>query len=250
MCCCSGAQVSDSFSTPQTAACQASLSFTISQRLVKLVSIESVMPSNHLTLCHPLLLLPSFFPSIRVFSKWVGSFPPEYWNFSFRISSSSEYLGLISFRMDWFDLLTVQRTLKSLLQHHISKAPILWHSAFFMVQLSHPYTTIYALQLSRPYTFDYMDLCWWDDVSACWVPAIGWHHLHLYRNGGEAWVVLSEYSEILWPSRRLSSQELRECRVTVTHIQWQVDSPQRNFRYTSLFLLLKNPNVALRSTYF
>src|SRR5574337_729093 len=105
------------------------------------MSIESVMPSNHLILCHPLLLLPSIFPSIRVFSnesvlhiRW-----PKYWSFSFSISPSNEYSGLISFRMDWFDLLVVQGTLKNLLQHHSSKASILWHSAFFMVQLSHPH---------------------------------------------------------------------------------------------------------------
>ena len=106
-------------------------------------SFESVMPSNHLILCHPLLLLPSIFPSIRVFSnestlhmRW-----PKYWSFSFNISPSNEYLGLISFRMDWLDLLAVQGTLKSLLQHHSSKASILLHSAFFIVQLSHPYMT-------------------------------------------------------------------------------------------------------------
>ena len=106
-------------------------------------SFESVMPSNHLILCHPLLLLPSIFPSIRVFSnestlhmRW-----PKYWSFSFNISPSNEYLGLISFRMDWLDLLAVQGTLKSLLQHHTSKASILLHSAFFIVQLSHPYMT-------------------------------------------------------------------------------------------------------------
>ena len=104
---------------------------------------ESVMPSNHLILCHPLLLLPSVFPSIRVFSnesvlhiRW-----PKYWSFSFSISPSNEYSGLISFRMDWLDLLAVQGTFKSLLQNHSSKASILWHSVFFMVQLSHPYTT-------------------------------------------------------------------------------------------------------------
>ena len=107
------------------------------------MSIESVMPSNHLILCHPLLLLPSIFPSIRVFSnesalriRW-----PKDWSFSFNISPSNEYSGLISFRMDWFDLLAVQGTLKSLLQHHSSKASILWCSAFFTVQLSHPYMT-------------------------------------------------------------------------------------------------------------
>ena len=122
-----------------TAARQAYLSFTISQSLLKLMSIESVMPSNHLILCHPLLLLPSIFPSIRVFSnesvlriRW-----PKYWSFSIR--PSNEYSGLISFRIDWFDLHAVQGTLKSLFQHHSSKASILWCSAFLMVQLSHPY---------------------------------------------------------------------------------------------------------------
>ena len=111
--------------------------------LLKLMSIESVMPSNHLILCRPLLLLPSLFPSIRVFPnesviciRW-----PKDWNFSFNISPSNEYSGLISFRMDWLDLLAVQGTLKSLLQHHSLKASILWHSAFFIVQLSHPYMT-------------------------------------------------------------------------------------------------------------
>ena len=126
---------------PWTAARQASLSFTISQSLLKLISIESVMPSNHLILCHPLLLLPSIFPSIRVFSNEsaVGIRWPKYWNFSFSISPSNEYPGLISLRIDWLDLLAVQGTLKSVLQHHSSKASILWHSAFFMVQLSYPY---------------------------------------------------------------------------------------------------------------
>ena len=119
--------------TPCTAARQASLSITNSWSLLKLMSIESVMPSNHLILCHPLLLLPSIFPSIRVFSnesvlciRW-----PKYWSFSFSISLSNEYLGLISLRIDWLDLLAVQGTLKSLLQHHSSKASILWCSAFF-----------------------------------------------------------------------------------------------------------------------
>ena len=118
-------------------------SITNSQSLLKLVSIESVMPSNHLILCHPLLFPFSIFPSIRVFPnesvlpiKW-----PKYWSFSFSISSSNEYSGLISFRMDWLDLLAVQGTLKSLFQHHSSKASVLWCSAFFMVQLSHPYMT-------------------------------------------------------------------------------------------------------------
>ena len=132
--------VSDSV-IPRTAAHQASLSFTISWSLLRVMSIESVMPSNNLILCHPFLLLPTIFPSIRVFSselalciRW-----PKYWSFS--ISPSNEYLGLISFRIDWFYLLAVQGTLKSLLQHHTSKASVLWHSDFFMVQLSHPYMT-------------------------------------------------------------------------------------------------------------
>ena len=132
------------FATPWTAALQASLSITNSQSLLKLMFIESVMPSNHLILCHPLLLLPSIFPSIRVFSsesvlciRW-----PKYWSFSFSISRSSEYSGLISFRMDCLDLLAVQGPLKSLLQHHNLKASILRCSAFFIVQLSHPYMTI------------------------------------------------------------------------------------------------------------
>ena len=122
---------------------QASQSFTISQSLLKLMSIESVMPSNNIILCCPLLLLPSIFPSIRVFSnesvlcmRW-----PKYWIFSFSISPSNEYSGLISFGMDWLDLLAVQGTLKNLFQHHCSKASILWHSTFFIAQLSHPYMT-------------------------------------------------------------------------------------------------------------
>ena len=129
--------------TPRTAACQASLSITNSRNLLELMSIESVVPSNHLINCHPLLLPPSIFPSIRVFSnesvlsiRW-----PKYWSFSFNISPSNEYSGLISFRMDWLNFLAVQGTLKSLLQHHSSKASILQHSAFFTVQLTHPYMT-------------------------------------------------------------------------------------------------------------
>ena len=131
------------FATPWTAARQASLSITNSQSLLKLMPMESVMSSSHLILCHPLLLLPPIPPSIRVFSnestllmRW-----PRYWSFSFSISPSNEYPGLISFRMDWLDLLAVQGTLKSLLQHHSSKASIFWCSAFFTVQLSHPYMT-------------------------------------------------------------------------------------------------------------
>src|SRR5574337_111490 len=131
------------FATPWTAARQASLSITNSWSLLKLKSIESVMPSNHLILCHHLILLPSIFPSIRVFSnesalhiRW-----PKYWSFSFNISLSNEHPGLTSFRMDWLDLLAVQWTLKTLLQHHSSKASILQCSAFFTAQLSHPYMT-------------------------------------------------------------------------------------------------------------
>ena len=126
------------FVTTRTAACQSSLSFTIFRSLLKLMSIESVMPSNHLILCHSCLLLPSIFPSIRVFSnesvlhiRW-----PKYWSFSFNISSSNDYSGLISFKIDLFDHLAVQETLKSLLQHHSSKAFILWCSGYFMVQFT------------------------------------------------------------------------------------------------------------------
>ena len=131
------------FVTPWTAARQASLSITNSQSLPKLMSTESVMPSNHLILFHPLLLLPSIFSRIRVFSnEWTLCIRwPKYWSFSFNISPSNEHSGLISFRMDWLDLLAVQGTLKSLLQHHSSKASIFKHSAFLTVQLSHPYMT-------------------------------------------------------------------------------------------------------------
>ena len=129
---------------PWTAVCQASLSITNSQSTTKLISIESVMPANHLILCCPFLLLPSIFPSIRVFSnksalciRW-----PKYWSFSFNISHSNEHPGLISFRMDWLDLLVFQGTCKSLFQHHSSNASVLRCSAFFIVQLSHPYMTI------------------------------------------------------------------------------------------------------------
>ena len=131
------------FATPWTAARQASLSITDSWSLLRLMSIKLVMPSNHLILCHPLLLQPWIFPNIRVFSnesalciRW-----PRYWSFSFNIRPSNEQPGLISFRMDWLDLLVVQGALKSLLQHHSSKTSILWHSGFFIVQLSHPYMT-------------------------------------------------------------------------------------------------------------
>ena len=139
--CCSVAQLCPTLCSTMDCTHQASLSFTVSQSLLKLMSIESVMPSNHLILCCLLLLLSSVFPSTRVFSnelalciRW-----PKYWSFSFIISPCKEYSGLISFRIDYFDFLAVQGTLKSLLQHHSSKASVLWHSAFFMVQLSHPY---------------------------------------------------------------------------------------------------------------
>ena len=142
--------------TSWTAECQASLSIANSQSLLKLVSIESVMASNHLILCRPLLLLPSIFPSIRVFPsesvlhiRW-----PKYWSFSFNISPSNEYSGLISFRTDWLALLAVQGALKSLLQHHSSKASILLCSAFVIVQLSHPYMTKW-----KSHSFDWTDLC-------------------------------------------------------------------------------------------
>ena len=151
------------FATLWTAARQASLFITNSRSLPKLTSIEAAMPSNHLILCRPLLLLPSIFPSIRVFSnesvfhiRW-----SKYWSFSFSISLSNEYSGLISFRMDWLDLLAVQGTLKSLLQHHSSKASILQCSAFFIIQLSHPYmTTGKTIALTR------WDFCRQSNVSA------------------------------------------------------------------------------------
>ena len=137
----SSSVISDSLRPPWTVARQASLSITNAQSLLKLMSIELVMPSNHLILCHPLPLLPLIFPIIRVFSnesvlhiRW-----PKYWSFNFSISPSNEYSGLISFRTDWLDLLAIQGTLKSLLQHHSSKASILHCSVFFIVQLSHPY---------------------------------------------------------------------------------------------------------------
>ena len=141
------------FATPWTGARQASLFITNSQSLLKLMSIESVIPCNRLILCYPLLPLPSIFSSIRVFSnesvlliRW-----KKYWSFSFNISPSNEYLRLISFKIDWLDLLAVQGTLKSLLQHHSSKASILGHSAFFIVQLSHLYmTTGKTIALTRP----------------------------------------------------------------------------------------------------
>ena len=153
------------FVTPWTATHQASLSITNSWSLLKFMLIESVMPSNHFILCCPLLLLPSIFLSIRAFSnesalriRW-----PKYWSFSFGISFSNEYSGLISFRIEWLDLLAVQRTLKSRLQHHNSKASILQCLAFFMVQL----TSVHDCW--KNYSFDYMDLCWQIHFLACYL---------------------------------------------------------------------------------
>ena len=151
------------FATPWTAACQTSLSITNCWSLPKPMSIESVMPSNHLIFCHPLLLLSPIPPSIRVFSnesalriRW-----PKYWSFSFNISPSNEHPGLISFSMDRLDFLAVQGTLKSLFQHHSSKASILQCSAVFIVQLSHPYMTTRKI-----HSLDWTDLCWQNNVSA------------------------------------------------------------------------------------
>ena len=151
------------FATPWTSAHQASLSITSSGSPLKPMSIKSVMPSNHLILCRPLLLLPSIFHSIRVFSnelalciRW-----SEDWSFTFNISPCNEFSGLISARTDWFDLLAVQGTLKSLLQQHSLKSSILQHSALFMVQLSHLYMTT-----GKSHSFDYIDLCWQSNVSA------------------------------------------------------------------------------------
>ena len=152
------------FASPWITARQASLSITNSWSSLKFMSMEWVMPSSHLILCCSLLLLPPIPPSIRVFCnestlrmRW-----PKYWSFSFSISPSNEHPGLISFRMDWLDLLAVQGTLKSLLQHHSSKESILWRSPFFMVQLSHPYMTTGK----TIFWFDYMDICWQSNISA------------------------------------------------------------------------------------
>ena len=151
------------FVTPWTAARQASLSITNSWRLLKLMCIESVMPSNYLILCRPLLLLLSIFPRNKVFSNEsvFASGGQSIGSFSFNISRSNEYSGLISFRIDWLDLLTVQGTLKSLLQHHSLKTSILLCSAFFIVQLSHLYMTT-----GKKHSFNQMDLCWQSNVSA------------------------------------------------------------------------------------
>ena len=184
------------FVTPWTAACQASLSNTNSRSLLRLMSIESVMPSNHLILCCPLFLLPSIFPSIRVFSKesvlhmrW-----PKYWSFSFNISPSIEYLGLIFFRMDWLDLLAIQGTLKSLLQHHSSKTLILWYSAIFMVQLSHLYMTT-----GKTISLTIQTFVWKTPIS---YRRIKWLHLH-FRKTTLAAVCWSDSFQLviqLWPT--------------------------------------------------
>ena len=169
VCYCSVAKSCPLFATPWTAACKVSLSFSISQSLLKLTSIESLMPSNHLILCCPLLLLPSIFPSVRVFSnvsvlhiRW-----PEYWSFSFSISPSSEYSGLISFRMDWLDLFAVQGTPKSF-QPHSLKASVLYHSTFFIVQLSYLYMTTGKKQKQKQKQswFDHMNTFRQSNVSA------------------------------------------------------------------------------------
>ena len=173
ICCCSVSRVR-LFVTPWTTARQASLSFTISRSLIKLMSTESVMPTNHLILCHPLLLLPSIFPNMRVFSnesalhiRW-----PKYWSFSFSISPSNEYPGLISLSMDWLDLLAVQGTLKSLLQHHSSKTWIFWPSAYFVV------TFIHDSWKSR--SFDCRDLSWQSNVSSFYIK-LQRSHVHLKK---------------------------------------------------------------------
>ena len=151
------------FETPWTAARQASLSISNSRSLLKLMSIKLVMPSNHPILCHPFLLLPSIFPSISVFSNEPGLRIgwPKYWSSSFSISPSNEYSGLISFMIDWLDLLEVQGTLNSLLQLHSSKSSILRCSAFFIVQLSYPYMTT-----EKNHSLDWRDLCWQSNIFA------------------------------------------------------------------------------------
>ena len=160
--------MSDYLWPPWTTTHQASLSITNCWSLPKPVSIDSVMPSNHLILCHPLLLLPSIFPSIRFFSNESGLRIrwSKYWSFSFSVSPSNEHAGLSSFRMDWLDLLAVQGTLKSLLQHHSSEASIFRHSAFSTFQLSHPYMTPEKKQNKTKHNFDYMDPCQQSNVSA------------------------------------------------------------------------------------
>ena len=164
------------FVTPQTAACQAPLSSTISQSLLKLMSIYLVIPSNHLILRHPLLLLPSTFPSIRVFSN-ESALCLKYWSFSFSISPFNEYSGLICFRVDWFDLLAVQETPKSLLQQHSSKASILWRSALFTVWLLQRYVTTGIIKLWTAISPSYLfisNVLWdlWDEFPLSWFEII------------------------------------------------------------------------------
>ena len=180
------------FATP-SAAHQASLSITNTWSLLKLTSIKSVMTSNHFFLCHCLLLLPSIFPSFGIFSSEsvLHNWWPKYCSFSFSISPSNEYSGLISFRIDWLDLLAVQGTLKSLLQHHSSKASIIWCSAFFIVQLSHPYKTTGALLL-----FQWSSRCWQFDICFLWLFQIQLEHLEVHSSHtveawlGEFWALL------------------------------------------------------------
>ena len=189
------------FATPRTAARQASQSTTNSQSLLKLMSIESVMPSNHLILCCPLLLLPSIFPSIRVFSNEsvLHIREPKHWSFSFSISPSNGYSGLISFRMDWLDLLAVQGTLKSVLQHHSSKALILWHSASFIVQLSYPYmTTGKTIALTR-WTFVYKVMSLFFNMLSRWVITLLPRSKHLLIS----W--LQSSSAVIWGPKKIKS---------------------------------------------
>ena len=168
-CCCSVTKLCRLFATPQTAARQDSLSFTNSWSLFKLMSIEWVIPSSHFILCYLLLLQPSVFPSIRVFSSQSALCTtwPKYWSFIFSISPSNEYSGLIFFRINWFDLLAVQGTLKRLPQHHSSKASILQCPAFFMFQLSHPYMTSFLYGPTLTYVHDYWKNHSFDDMDHC-----------------------------------------------------------------------------------
>ena len=175
--------------------CQASLSITNSQSLLRLISIELVMPSNHLILCHPLLLLPSVFPSIRVFFnesvlriRW-----PKYWSFSFSISPFREYSGLIFFRMDWLDLPAVQGTLKSLLQHHSSKALILWCSAIFMAQLSHPYKATGKTIALTKWTFVSKVMSQLFNMLSRWVIAFLPRSKHLLLSFMAAVIICSDF---------------------------------------------------------
>ena len=201
------------FATPWTAACQASLSITSSRSLLKLMSIESVMPSSHLILCRPLLLLPSIFHSISVFSnesalciRW-----PNYWSFSFNISPSKEHSGLITSRMDWLDLLAVQGTLKSLLQNHNSKASILGHSAFFTVQLSHPYmTTGKTIALTRrTFVGKVMSLLF--NMLSRWVITFLWRSKHILNS----W--LQSPSAVIWEPKKVKPVTVYTVSLSICH---------------------------------